>query len=473
VKRKRNSEYLRSTVNPFLLFVFFLAFIPMVESQVIVISGDESICTGEQAALHAEATGVNSIGSSSYSFSYTDFNNHPPFSGGIAIDPDFIDCNWNYDDCWAGGNPPSAGYDIGFSFCFFNEEYSNFYVGSNGWIGFSDPTNQWWTTFTATPIPNTNSSVPKNCIFAPWQDWYPGVNGTGPHVFYYTTGSAPSRKLVVYWLDCPLYNCQDNEHARGTFMIVLNEGTNIIENYLQKKTNCPVNPEGATQGVHNTDGTIAFTVPGRNYEVWQAINEGTLFEPSGIIWYQDAYPGGLLLGYGPDIVVNPIITTPYFAVLGTCNGNVVTDNWIVTVNPTPPDPVITGQSEVCQGVAYTYTTQTGMTAYDWTVPNGQITGGGDSYDYIEVIWNTPGSVQVQVTYSSAEGCPALNPGNFPITVNAFDIPSIEGVEEICRDETTIFTTQPGMQAYLWTYPEAEWISGGGISENFVEHRLSR
>jgi len=468
MKLKKNSGYFQSIWGKS-LFLFLFSSITILLPAQVVITGDDIVCDGEPAALHAEVTGID-IGTTSYNFTLVDFETHPPFSGGAAIDPDFINCNTNYDDCWAGGTPPNhSGYNIGFTFCFFNEQYTKFYVGSNGWIGFTDPTGHSWTTYTATPIPNTNPNVPKNCIFAPWQDWWPGYNGAGPNVFYYTTGSAPNRKLVVYWIECPLYGCPNDVRSRGTFMIVLNEGTSVVENFLQYKPNCTSSNEGSTQGVHNADGTIAFTATGRNYQVWEAFNEGTRFEPSGITWYKDIYPGGNIVGYGPDIIVNPTVTTQYFAVIGTCNGGTATGSFTVTVNPAPTTPIISGLSVACQDVVCQYTTLPGMTSYDWTGTTGTITGGGTSADnYIDVVWNTLGPQLVRVTYSSAEGCPALNPGELTITVATFETPIISGVPEICPGVNTTFTTQSGMQNYLWSYPGAVLVSGGGTSDDFIE-----
>jgi len=319
------------------LSIFFFIILTLhATSQSVVITGDNTICIGQSTALHAETIGI-SAGTTSYTFEFIDFSTHPDFSGGTAIDPDFIDCNANYDDCWAGGTPPDhGGYDIGFTFCFFNQHYTKFYVGSNGWIGFTDPTDHSWTTYTATPIPNPDPYVPKNCIFAPWQDWYPGYIDADTIVFYYTAGTAPDRKLVVYWRSCPLYKCRTNDTIRGNFMIVLNEGTGVIENFIQDKPNCPnITDEGATQGVHNIDGTIAFTATGRNYGIWEAFNEGTRFVPSGLIWYKDVYPGGPIVGYGPDVTFSPNATTQYFAVVGTCDGADAIGSITVTVNPLP------------------------------------------------------------------------------------------------------------------------------------------
>ncbi len=481
------------------LLLFFFLFNCIILHSQVVITGDDVVCQGDRASLHAEVSGV-SIGTTSYNFAFIDYGTHPAFSGGAAIDQDFINCNANYDDCWAGGTPPNHdGYDIGFTFCFFNQLYTKFYVGSNGWIGFTDPTGHSWTTYTATTIPNTYYSVPKNCIFAPWQDWYPGYQGIGPNVFYYKTGSVGSRKLVVYWLDCPLYNCRSNNSIRGTFMIVLYEGTSVIENFIQAKPNCPSSNEGATQGVHNAEGTIAFTATGRNYDVWEAFDEGTRFEPSGIIWYQDLYPGGAIVGYGPDIVVNPIVTTQYFAVVGTCNGGTAQGTFTVNVSPTPPAPIITGSNEVCQNISYLFTAQPGMQNYLWSYPGAVlVSGGGNSDDFIELKWLSPGNKTISANFSNSFGCTATNPTEKTISVNPTPnvVPSSSSPLTICSGtnaQVGFSSSVPGTTTnttFNWTAsgnagtitPNPSTISGSGnilknlsnsgnISEPVVFHIL--
>ena len=268
-------------------YYFILAFFMLTCSVVaqITITGINTLCAGESTTLTATTSG-SSYGTTNYIFETIPYAPQL-FFGGTVVDPDFTGCTSSgHDDCYAPGL--TSGYPIGFSFCFFNQQYDHFWVGSNGWIGFTNPSGQSWTTYVATTIPNTASNVPKNCIFAPWQDWYPGANGSGNDVYYYTTGTAPDRKLVVYWNHCPLFDCQTQTANRGTFMIVLNESTSIIENFIQLKPECSGSgsSEGATQGVINLVGDQAYTATGRNYQVWTAANEGTRFTPSGITWYK-------------------------------------------------------------------------------------------------------------------------------------------------------------------------------------------
>jgi uncharacterized protein (TIGR02145 family) len=287
--------------------------------QTISAGPDTTICLGGSADLKATVIS-GSYGTSSYSFEIIPWAPEA-FTGGTGVR--FVP---NQDDKIAGP------FNIGFNFCFFNIDYTQFYIGSNGWVGFSY--NNAWTTFTAQPIPNTNAFVPKNCIMAPWQDWWPGwvsnSNQTDTSVYYYVTGTAPYRKLVVYWIDCPLYNCRGDTSKNGTFQIVLNEQNSIVENHIKRKPNCSAT-ENATQGVHNIDGTVAFTAVGRNCTPWTANYESTRFVPEGIRWFQGSYPGGPIVGYGTTITVSPTTTTSYIAAVEHCNGGTGLDTVVVFV----------------------------------------------------------------------------------------------------------------------------------------------
>jgi gliding motility-associated-like protein len=192
-------------------------------------------------------------------------------------------------------------FNIGFNFCFFGQTYTQFYVGSNGWISFSAGQS---ITFTSSPIPNAGATVPKNCIMGPWQDWHPGLGG---QIKYQVQGVAPCRKLIVSWVNVPMYSCTN---LNGTFHIVIYESTNVIENFIQNKPGCLQWQSGtATQGIHNAAGTTAIVVPGRNSTAWTAQNDAYRYTPSGptvtptLTWYQVGNPNPI--GTGPTITVTP------------------------------------------------------------------------------------------------------------------------------------------------------------------------
>ena len=203
----------------------------------------------------------------------------------------------------------SAMLPIGFSFCFYGNTYTNFYIGSNGWISFSAGQP---ATFTSAPIPSTAFGVPKNCIMGPWQDWHPGVGG---QIRYQTQGTAPCRRLVVSFTSLPFFSCTS---TLGTFQIVLYEGTNIIENHITNKPACTQWAGGtAVQGIHNLPGTAAGTVPGRNSTAWTTTNNAWRYTPNGnnvtptLTWYQVGNPTPIATNV-PTITVTPPAGGAYY-----------------------------------------------------------------------------------------------------------------------------------------------------------------
>ena len=157
-------------------------------------------------------------------------------------------------------------FNIGFSFTYFGNTYTQFYVGSNGWIGFT--ANQT-TGYTAAFIPNAGS--PLNAILADWEDLLPGSS----NIRYTTTGTSPNRKLTVSFNQVPHYGCNTNLH---TFQFVLSEGSNIIEiNYLAKPL-CGTN--NATAGLIATSSSTVVPVGGKNASQWSVTNYSVRFTPA-------------------------------------------------------------------------------------------------------------------------------------------------------------------------------------------------
>ena len=249
-------------------------------------------------------------------------------------------------------------FNIGFNFCFFGTTYTQFYIGSNGWISFS-PAQP--TTFSSQLIPTINPLVPKNCIMGPWQDWHPGIGG---QIRYQVQGTAPCRKLVVSWLNMPMFGCTS---TLGTFHIVIYESSNYIENHIQSKQFCNWANGTAVQGIHNSTGTTGITVVGRNSTQWVANNDAYRWVPSGpvvtptLTWYQVGNP--VPIGTGPTINVTPPAGGAQYTchfVYPTCNAGWNTCNQLqggfgpdtVLVVPGPPNlpnPTIFNINPTCFG----------------------------------------------------------------------------------------------------------------------------
>lgn len=232
----------------------------------------------------------------------------------------------------------TGALNIGFNFCFFGNNYSQFYISSNGWIGFSPGQP---TTFTSAPIPSTAFNVPKNCIMGPWQDWNPAVFG-GPYIRYQTIGQAPCRKLVVSYTNIPFFSCTS---TTGTFQIILNEGSNIIESHITNKQFCSWAGGTAVHGIHNAPGTAAVVVPGRNSTVWTATNQSWQWAPSGnpapatYTWYEVGNPTPIATGPQSITVTPPAegalytCEVSYSGCYGLCNGGLSLEADTVFVSP--------------------------------------------------------------------------------------------------------------------------------------------
>lgn len=167
----------------------------------------------------------------------------------------------------------SGPFNIGFTFNFFSTNYTQFYICSNGWIGFSSGQTN---AYTAAYIPNAGS--PFNVIMADWEDLYPGTS----NIYYQTTGTAPNRKLIVSFYNTPHYSCRTTYY---TFQFVLYETTNVIDINILAKPLCGSNL--ATQGLINSTNTTVVPVGGRNAASWSVSTPETVrFTPTiDTNWY--------------------------------------------------------------------------------------------------------------------------------------------------------------------------------------------
>jgi gliding motility-associated-like protein len=256
------------------------------------------------------------------------------------------------------GNPVILGDDdvagpfpIGFSFRFFGNNFTEFYVGANGWMSFDANPNSAGVR-DPKAVPNTFSQYPKNVIMGPWIDLLPKTIDT--YVFYLTTGDAPTRQLIVMWCQVPMYSCTD---SIATFQIILHEGTNNIEDQILTKQSCPDWFDNrATMGVENGNGTIGYAVPGRNNTSFTVSQEGWLYTvvsvdsfaitqipfhlepivPGNKIVY-NWYEGSKQIATDQTITVTPKETTWYNVYVDLCSGLILKDSVLVFVGGPIPN----------------------------------------------------------------------------------------------------------------------------------------
>jgi len=88
----------------------------------------------------------------------------------------------------------------------------------------------------------------------------------------------------------------------------------------------------------------------------------------------------------------------------------------VTVNPMPV-PTITGPTTVVKGSTNTYTTQQGMTSYDWlTIGSGCNIKNGQGTYQVSIQFTQTGDKLVMANYTTPAGCRNLLPGSLKVTV---------------------------------------------------------
>ncbi|MGB3074652.1 MAG: right-handed parallel beta-helix repeat-containing protein, partial [Chitinophagales bacterium] len=121
-----------------------------------------------------------------------------------------------------------------------------------------------------------------------------------------------------------------------------------------------------------------------------------------------------------------------------------------------PQPTLSGSDTVCAfTTASIYTTESGMTNYNWNVSGGVISNVTDSIVYVD--WDAPGIGIVSVTYTNDLGCEGTS-ANFEVIILDVPLPIVTGTDTVCAfSEDVAYITQGGMSGYDWG------VSGGVIS----------
>jgi gliding motility-associated-like protein len=146
----------------------------------------------------------------------------------------------------------------------------------------------------------------------------------------------------------------------------------------------------------------------------------------------------------------------------------------VAVNPLPI-PTISGPDSACAGTAGNiYTTEPGMTNYNWIVSAGGMITGGTGTSEITVTWITPGDQMIKVNYSDTNGCAAAVPVNFYVMVFPQPGPAgvISGTSPVCAGAKGVvyyIDPVPDAVTYNWTVtPGATIVSGAGTRSITVD-----
>ncbi|MBC8436094.1 MAG: SBBP repeat-containing protein, partial [Bacteroidetes bacterium] len=116
-------------------------------------------------------------------------------------------------------------------------------------------------------------------------------------------------------------------------------------------------------------------------------------------------------------------------------------------------------SSVCAGGSALYQTESGMTAYGWTLSSGGIITSGSGTSSISASWPTPGPKTVSVNYTNSNGCKANIPTVTNTTVLPLPVPTISGPAVVCEHDTSLYRTQKNMTSYVWNISSGGTING--------------
>ena len=185
--------------------------------------------------------------------------------------------------------------NLPFAVCFFDGVYRQALVGANGIVTFDPAIHPGerceWDLKSQPDIPSTEFLY-KNCIMGVYQDYDPAYMAPNGQIWYGVLGEWPCRKMVVCWNEVTMFS----DHGRNSAMIVMYEGTNVIDVYVKHRGHAVWNNGIGIIGILNSDGTDGAVAPHRNTSDhdWSADNEAWRFTPYStpaymLTWYKGLF----------------------------------------------------------------------------------------------------------------------------------------------------------------------------------------
>ncbi len=172
---------------------------------------------------------------------------------------------------------------------------------------------------------------------------------------------------------------------------------------------------------------------------------------TGVIWYDAAVNGNVLPS--TTLLVNGGI---YYAMLTDAgSGCSSVTRLAITVNflQNVPATLSAGPSNNCILTNVTYTTETGMTNYVWTLSAGGVIISGAGTNTIIVQWANSGANSVNVSYNNASACSTVSTATLNVTIgmcsNLWVTKTVDNPTPFVDDNVTftITITNSGMGTY--------------------------
>lgn len=355
----------------------------------------------------------------------------------------------------------SPALPIGFTFNFYGVDQTQFHISSNGFLSFDPNAGSGCCTGQLLP----NAFGPNDVIALAWEDFYPPFGGT---ISYYTTGTAPTRKLVVCYSGIGHF-FDGNNPMDG--QIILYEGTNCIEMHITSFST-DGDGQGETQGVENASGTVASFVPGRNSAtVWPGqpiVNDAWQFcpvSPYTFSWTPATWLSSTTV-FNPALT--PLATGNYtYTVLVTdiYSGCTSTSSVTVTVVSVPAAPTSSNVTRCGTGMVTLTATAAGPgTLQWWDAPTGgTMIGTGSPL--------TIGPISATTTFYVEEydgNCPGPR---IPVTVTVIPADTVtvsSTANPMCAGQPVTLTMSSLNTGYNYTWSPATGLSsttGNSVTAN--------
>lgn len=256
----------------------------------------------------------------------------------------------------------STALPIGFDFDFYCQPQDSFYINVNGFIAFNEVAG---FGVSEGSIPDAFDDV-NNIIAAAWADLDLSLGGS---IDYFTTGTAPYRKLVINFNAVPYYFEPD---STITSQIILYETTNVIEIHNTLVNQCIgflSSPQ--TQGIEDSTGTFGDVAGTRNLSNWTAIQDAYRFTPS--VTYISSAPTYVwqpAATLNNSTIYNPIATpsqsTMYHVTVSDVGCSYI-DSTFVMITTSIAAPTISCDSVTTSSVAFSWSAVTGAVSYEYSI----------------------------------------------------------------------------------------------------------
>jgi hypothetical protein len=246
---------------------------------------------------------------------------------------------FNWIDLTSGGTPLTfvsedayvGPYPVGFSFPFYTQSFSEFYINANGFITFEarDP-NLDPSMYAVNHCPLPHADKPNNLIAMLWGDLEP-KDERGPYIYYRSFPSCPvgsGRCLVVSFID---WRFAQSKELAGTFQAVLYENGEIRLQYLNVGSTVGATSNNSyTVGIENADAGLKY----------------------GLVYSCDA-PSRLTGGLALKFTRNFLSLSPETTVLKSCNAQAVDYAYSLTNYSGAPGTFTVNCSTSVPGVSLT------------------------------------------------------------------------------------------------------------------------